>query len=792
MMYKMMYDRKVYPLLKRQDSQASGGQSAHTTQSGCAVRAAASPAYAPRSEAWSIWKRRFALAALTVLSLTALALLLAVWTVRSVANGLPDINSLADVRLNKSTTIVSSDGETLAVLQTRDQRPISLSNIAPDMIEATIAVEDERFYQHDGVDGRGVLRALWSNLRLGRARGQGGSTLTQQLARNLYLTSEKTYRRKIAEMLLARRIEQKYSKHDILEAYLNSVYYGSGNYGIEAAAQSYLGKSARELTWGEAALLAGIPQRPTAYTPTVHLRAALDRRRDVLARLRANGKITPDQEARALAQKPHVLRPHPQSMASWKAPYFVSDVIAFVREKYGPEFVYSGVQITTTLNWQMQRAAEKTLRDALRQGGASGQSPNVGAIVSLDPRTGYVRALVGGPDFMRDQFDAVTRGVRQPGSCFKPFAYATAFETGHCDLLSIYKDAPLTYPAAPKEYVVHNYDERYRGKTDVLEALRHSLNTVAVKVGEEAGPANIAVLAARLGIRTTLEPTLPLALGASGVHPIELCSAYTAFANSGERFDPAFVTRITDARGQDVYQDDPAIRRQTRFLKQRTLDEINVGLREVVTSGTATEAASIDDAHGKTGTTSSHRDAWFVGYNADLATAIWVAHSRKETKVERSDSGATQTVTTTNYLPMEGATGGHLCVPLWTQFMQTALPIQRKSNAARGLASGPVIAPTLATLVDTLKMEAKTAAAKRTAEKPLARDEEGKPLPTGFVAAENGSGPITVTAPDDAQDKQTTPDNPAPDPSDTKDGQGEKKDETGGQKPPDTTGGTPP
>ena len=732
-----------------------------------------------------------ALVALAGLCLTAVCLLFAVWTVRSVAGSLPDVNSLADVRLSKTTTILSSDGVLLASLQTRDQRPVSLSAIAPDMVEATIAVEDERFYQHEGVDGRGVLRALWGNLRLGRA-GQGGSTLTQQLARNLYLSNEKTYRRKIAEMLLARRIEEKYSKHDILEAYLNTVYYGSGNYGVEAASQSYLGKPARALTLGEAALLAGIPQRPTAYTPTVHLRAALDRRRDVLARLRANGKITPEQEADALAQKPRILRPHPQSMASWKAPYFVSDVIALLRDKYGPEFVYSGVKIETTLNWQMQQAAERTLKDGLKDGGASSANPNVGALVSLDPRTGYVRALVGGPDFGRDQFDAVTRGIRQPGSCFKPLVYATAFDSGHCNLLSVYKDEPLTYPASPKEYVVHNFDERYRGRADVLEAIRHSLNTVAVKVGEEAGPANVSAMAGRLGIHTNLEPTLPLALGASGVHPIDLCAAYTTFANGGERFDPAFITKITNARGQDVFQDDPATRRHERFLKPRTLDQINVALREVVTSGSGTAAMPIDDAHGKTGTTNSHRDAWFVGYNADLATAIWVAHARKETKTERGANGAAQKLVTINYLPMEGATGGHLCAPLWTRFMQSALPVQRKSSMARGFAIAPVIAPTLLVMLETLQTEAKAAKARRDAEKAQARGEDESAAPAGFVAAQNGSGPITVTAPDDTQDTHTPSEPPPPDPASGQDSPGDKKDGDMGQKPPpDNTGSTP-
>ena len=235
-------------------------------------------------------------------------------------------------------------------------------------------------------------------------------------------------------------------------------------------------------------------------------------------------------------------------MAAWKAPYFVSDVIARLRETYGPEFVYSGVTIETTLDWRMQQAAEQTLREAVRRGGESSANPNMGAIVSLDPRTGEVRALVGGPDFARDQFDAVTQGIRQPGSAFKPLLYAAAFDSGICTLASTYKAGTLAYPSGGndgKDYVVHNFESGYTGNVTVLDAIRHSLNTVAVKVCEETGPANVSAYAQRMGIHTPLEPALPIALGASGVRPLELCSAYTAFAHNGERFEPAFIARIS-------------------------------------------------------------------------------------------------------------------------------------------------------------------------------------------------------------------------------------------------------
>ena len=699
------------------------------------------------------WKKRLAKTMLVGMGTAGIIGGWGAWTVYSVAQHLPVISSLTATQANQATTIVSSDGILLAALRTRDQRPIRLDAMAPLLVSATVATEDSRFYDHSGVDGRGILRALFANLRSGNGRGQGGSTLTQQLVRNLTLSREKTYRRKIAEMLLARRIEEQFSKNDILEAYLNTVYYGSGNYGVEAASRSYFGKSAKDLTLGEATLLAGIPQRPSAFTPTTHLRAALERRQDVLARLAATGQITPEQKIRAEAERPHILRPNVEGLKSWKAPYLVADVIAKLREQYGQEFLYSGATIETTINWQMQQQAEQTLREAVQNGAKSGANPNTGALVSLDPHTGYVRALVGGPDFLRDQFDAVTRGIRQPGSAFKPLLYATAFDAGLCSLVSTYKDAPLTYPSGGKDYVVHNFDSGYRGEVTVLDALRHSLNTVAVKIGEDVGPANVVTCAEKLGIHTPLEPTLPLALGASGVHPLDLCSAYTAFANGGDRYEPALISKITSARGKIVWQDDPATRLIPHFLKTRTLDQINVALREVVTNGTAQTANVIPDAHGKTGTTNSHRDAWFVGYTGELATAIWVAHSRKETHVE---NGLATTVTL--YAPMEGATGGRLCAPMWAKFMQAALPVQQKVNQSRGIAARIVTAPTTEVLVADLRADAKRLAAEKRVKQMAeagASAEPGAVIPDNYEPAENGSAPITVTAPNDAEEKTT-------------------------------------
>ena len=685
--------------------------------------------------------RRRVLAAGALAALTALAggMLTSVWIVKSISDHLPSVGSLSDVRLNPATTVLSSDGVVLATVETQRRRPVALVEISSTLQEATIATEDSRFYSHQGVDPRGILRALVSNVRAGNASSQGGSTLTQQLARNLYLSNEKTYRRKIAEILLARRIEAQYSKPEILEAYLNTAYYGNGCYGVEAAANTYFGKSAKTLTAGEAALLAGLPQRPLAFAPTQHLDAALRRRRVVLARMVAAGKMTETQAEQTEASPLHILRPHDTPKADWKAPYFVSDVVRTLREKYGPEFLYSGVRIVTTLNWKMQQNAES----ALRHGLPGGQGPNTGALVAIDPRTGFVRALVGGANFRTDQFDAVTQGIRQPGSAFKPFVYAAAFDTNACDLHTEIDDHPLSYHSSAGNWTVHNYDGRHHGTMTVLDGLRQSINTVAVQVMEKVGPANVVDYAGRMGITTKLDAVLPLALGASGVRPLDLCSAYSAFANSGERCEPTFVQSITDSSGRELFRDDPSIRLQRAVLSQSALDQINVGLREVVIHGTAPAAASIPDAHGKTGTTSSHRDAWFVGYTRDLTVAVWTAHVHKETVRQQG----LRTVLN-RYLPMGSATGGAICAPIWRDFMARALPEQQRVNAAFGISNGSINAPDTQTLLAALHQRAQDEAASQ------ASDQTAH-APTTEIA-ENGTQSVPITAPTEAG-----PDDPA-------------------------------
>ena len=728
-------------------------------------------AQARRGKGRGRWKRLFALTFLLLLTVVAVASVWGFFLVRSIAANLPGVDKIADIRSGQPTTVVSSDGTVLATLQTQYRRPVGLSAISPALIDATIATEDSRFYEHNGVDGRGIARALLGNLKAGDPNAQGASTITQQLARNLFLTTQKTYRRKIEELLLARKIEESYSKSQILEAYLNTIYYGSGAYGIEAASRTYFGKSAKDLTLGEAALLAGVPQRPTAFAPNVHRDAALKRRSEVLSRMVATGKITEQQRTQAEAAKLRIRRKTLSSGNAWKAPYFVSEVLEQLKAQYGEEFVYSGVRIETTLNWKIQQAAERALQNALTSGR---RGPNTGCLVSLDPHNGYVRALVGGPDFHKDQFDAAVKGTRQPGSSFKPILYATAFDRSICDLNTQYRDEKLEYDNHPGIWRVHNYESGYRGQTTVLDAVRHSINTIAVKVNEATGPENVVEVAKSLGIATPLQPDLPLALGASAVHPIEICSAYSSFANNGERYDPTFIVRIVAGRDQEVLRDDSAIRHHDRVLKPTTIDEINVALREVVTSGTGRAAAAIPDARGKTGTTSNHLDAWFVGYTSDLTTAVWVARIGSRTR-QLADDGKPMVLA--KYAPMAGGTGGVLCAPIWRNFMEAASPVQQAVNSAHGVAVGPLKAPDTATMLTQLRDDARKAAlAKAQAERDAAGDSpnpstENPPItPDGSTpgVAQNGSAPVPVPA--GTEDRKTEDGKPgteaAPDPQD--------------------------
>jgi penicillin-binding protein 1A len=601
-------------------------------------------------------------------ALVAVALVVVFWKFSA---NLPTTEFIAtEVRSPVPTTIYSQDNVLLGKLEVENRQPIMLDKVPKNLINATIAIEDHRFYEHPGIDIQGIARAAVANLR-GSSLRQGASTLTQQLVRQpglgaqLGLTSEKRFSRKFREALIALRVEQLYAKNEILQLYLNNIYYGAGAYGIQAASKTYFGKSAYKLSLGEAALLAGLPQRPSRFTPFEHRKAALARRDEVLDAMRLYGYITPDDYEKAKAEKLRLMPPRKRNNFDFRAPYFTTYVLKDLMRRYGADYVYHGLKIETTLNWKMQEAAEKALEEGLEH--ASGRRANQGAIVSIDNRTGYIRAMVGGRNFHADQFNAVTQGRRQPGSTFKLFDYTAALDTEECTLSSTFPDADFEYPDDPKHRVVGGGDGQ---SMDIRSAIKWSKNSIAVRVADRVGIKTIIEYAHKMGITTHLDPVLPTALGASAVRPLDLCSAYSIISMGGSRCVPMAIVRVTDAEGNVVEEHTPEM--QTDIIKASTAGAMNEAFEGVVNGGTGTAARGteangiVENAHGKTGTTNDNRDVWFAGYTPELTTVIWVA------SVHRGKNG------TKTYSEMPGAYGGIVCAPIWHDYMIKAVPEQRK------------------------------------------------------------------------------------------------------------------
>ncbi len=616
------------------------------------------------------WKTILAIAFLVVEAITAILLVSFAVVFWRFTQQLPSIEAAVNgIDLNEplATTVWSQDGVKLATLRVENRKPLKeLSQIPKYAKEATLAIEDHRFYTHPGIDLKGTMRAVWVNVSSNKS-SQGGSTLTQQLVRNVKqfgVGKEKKLERKVREAFIALRLEQLYSKDDILLLYLNNIYYGRGAYGIEAASQTFFGKSVANLTLNEAAMLAGMAQRPSDFSRDSQRQAAIDRRNEVLGKMLEYGYITEPAFNKA-KNDPVKFAPHKlQNNFDFKAPHFVTYVLRQLFNKYGTDFVYSGLKIETTLNWNMQQWGEKTLRGGLDRDSRVGA--NQGALVSIDNHTGYIRTMVGGRNFYVDQFNAVTQGRRQPGSTFKVFDYTAAFDTDAASLYSSFTDEPIAYPNNPDK-IVKNYSGGYSYRSvSCLTAIQFSKNTVAVKVAQKVGIRTVIAYARRMGITTAIAPYLPSALGASAVRPIDLASAYSVFPMQGRRALPMSIARVSDSLGEVVWENQPQITEQ--LLKPSTVEQIDNALRAVVEGGTGTRAAGVEGARGKTGTTNDNRDAWFAGYTPELTTVIWVASVRK-----LKNGNAL-------YQVMPGATGGHVCAPIWKEFMLQAVPEQRRTQ----------------------------------------------------------------------------------------------------------------
>nr|WP_245292802.1 transglycosylase domain-containing protein [Pararhizobium arenae] len=533
--------------------------------------------------------------------------------------------------------IIANDGTVLANRGMTGGEALSLEEMSPYIPQAVVAIEDRRFYSHFGVDPLGLARAMVTNLTTGRMV-QGGSTLTQQLAKNMFLSPERTLERKVQEVLLAFWLEQNYTKDQILTMYLNRVFFGSNAYGVEAASRRYFNKSARDVNLGEAAMLAGLLKAPSRLSPARDPKAAEERAQLVLGAMREEGYISDSEIKTAMSQPPTKAKSF-WSGAQYYAADMVMDQLPGMIGKIDQDLI-----VDTTLDLTLEKKAEETLAASLD---ADGEKLNVSqaALVSIDG-TGAIRAIVGGRDYATSQFDRAVKAKRQPGSAFKPFVYAAALEIGRTPM-SIRNDAPVRIG----NWTPENYDQKYRGEVSLAEALANSLNTIAAQLVMEVGPQNVIKLAHRLGIESELQSNASIALGTSEVSLLELTSAYAPFMNGGFKATPHIIRRISKADGTVLYEntyDSPP-----RVLDPEIVSEMNQMMLGVIDHGTGKNARLKGwEAAGKSGTTQSFRDALFVGFTNNLTTGIWFGN----------DDGKS----------MKKVTGGGLPAKAWHDFMTAA------------------------------------------------------------------------------------------------------------------------
>jgi len=586
-------------------------------------------------------RRNLILAILLGLALLAVTLTLAVRAyIFTDMPALPDKAAMWELNLAPTVTLLDTDGNRLGHRGPDIGRPRSLTELPRHVPDAFLAIEDERFFEHDGVDREAILRAVWTNLRAGE-RAQGGSTLTQQLVKNLVLSPEKTYRRKLQEAILAARMEQVLSKPEILELYINRSTMGIQVFGVEAASQTYFNKPATELTIAEAALLAAIPKAPSRLDPRENFDGAWSRAGLVLDRMLANDLIT-SKQAQDARTNPPVLADSTdthldESLLGFAFDHLMNEATALI----GTDT--QDLVITTSLDAKVMRDSHAAMTTALEKYGQS-KSVSEGAVITLDNKTGAVVSMIGGRSYTDSKFNRAVQAQRQPGSAFKPFVYAAALEDGFSPG-TVRIDQPLTIGKWKPE----NYTKRYRGPMTIREALKLSINTIAAQVGAEVGPSRVAALARRFGMSSDLREVYSLALGSSEVNLLELTSAFTVFANDGLHRPPHTIMAITDTSERRLFtRRDP---RPERVYSRDFARQMTSILHDVVETGTG-YAARFDgrELAGKTGTSQDYRDAWFVGYSASHTTGVWLGNDDNTS--------------------MKGVTGGLIPVDVWRDTMR--------------------------------------------------------------------------------------------------------------------------
>ena len=557
--------------------------------------------------------------------------------------------------------IYANDNRTiLATLRGSESRIlVSSDEIPPIMRQAIVAIEDRRFYQHRGVDLRGIARAVWADLTSQKVV-QGGSTITQQFVKNSCVTSDRTISRKLKEAALAWQLEQRWKKDRILTAYLNTIYFGNGAYGIQRAAQTYFDKPASRLTLPEAALLAGVPADPTRYDPVTNPRAARVRRLEVLRAMQSENEISRGDLVRAARTR----LPRPQDVhlpgIEGPVPYFVNYVKQQLIERYGTRNVFGGgLNVHTSIDLRLQKLARRAIESVLREP----NGPSAG-LVAIRPRTGEIVAMYGGDNFRQSQFNLAVQGERQPGSSFKPYVLATALAEGIAPTTT-FPSKPVSIFIGDKYWPVHNYENSYLGSADLATATVVSDNSIYAQLTRLVGPANVARTARRLGVTRHLNPYFAIGLGADPISPLEMARAFSTFANDGRRVDgktfgnrPRAITQVQNAEGKMVDDNRPVLRSALAPDDARILTSI---LEDVVRSGTGTRAQIPGRAvAGKTGTTENYGDAWFVGYTPQLATAVWVGYPDKLVYMLTQYHG-------------DPVAGGTFPADIWRTFNQLAL-----------------------------------------------------------------------------------------------------------------------
>ncbi|HEX2190267.1 MAG TPA: PBP1A family penicillin-binding protein, partial [Longimicrobiaceae bacterium] len=662
-------------------------------------QALAAPFRAARRGIAAVWGRRMGRLAIAG-ALALLGFLAGFGWERCGLRGCPSVARLAAFQPGGAPVVYDARGGVLAELSPHRWEVVRLSALPAYVPAAFVAVEDRRFYRHHGVDWRRFAGAMLRNLRPG-ARAQGASTITMQTARNVFPdrlpAADRSPRRKLLEIRVAREIEDRLSKEEILQLYLNHIYFGEGVYGIESAARVYFGKSARQLELSEAALLAGLPKAPTHYNPRKHRARAVARRDLVLGLMAEQGLVSAGEAAAAKRAEPRLARREPERKRR-RAPYYVEQVRRVMEARFGEELYGRSLRIHTPLVPRLQTAAEREMERQLDriEAGAFGRldaprradfrpgSPETpylqGAATVVEARTGDVLALVGGRDFAESAFDRMLGGFRQPGSAFKPFVYAAAVDAGIPPTERL-EDAPLRRVLPGGEvWEPRNYDGRFRGPVSVRRSLRESVNTSAVLLAERAGLDRVRSLARRMGIATPIAEQPSIAIGASAVRPVELAAAYTAFATLGDRAEPRWVTRVEAPDGTVLWEPGP---RRREVLDPAVAYVVTDMLRDAVDRGTGRRArveGLRGPAAGKTGTTNDGADAWFVGFTPRHVGAVWIGFDRPRPIVR-------------------DASGGTLAAPVWGRIMAAAPGgAPEEWEPPRGVVERDVVAATGAVL----------------------------------------------------------------------------------------------